>query len=137
MSKVKAEGFAELQEALKALPGEVSEKYMTRALRKGAKIVLNRTKAAAPRGKKERNRRYAHLQDDLSITTSNKQNASVANVQTNDAYWGNMLEWGTKKMKPHAFMAAALESVADQVVGEISESLAADIEKSFEQKTKS
>jgi HK97 gp10 family phage protein len=101
---MKIEGAHELQAALLALPDKVSKKIMGKALRAGAEVVLGEARYLAPV-------KTGALAAGLRITMSNKGGEAAAIVSTSpEQYYGNMQEFGTKKMKPHPFLEKALEA---------------------------
>ena len=75
-TKIKIEGAKEIQAALLALPDKVAKKYMGRALKRGAEVVLAQARANAPVGL------TGALRDGLEIVTSNRGDESSATVQT-------------------------------------------------------
>jgi len=151
MAGIKIEGAQEIQEALLSLPDKVSKKFMAKALRKGAEPVLAQAKATCPvakytargystkkehRVKNEKGKmvgsyirvKPGYGRDQLNISTSQRDGETRAIVGTGDAYYLNMQEWGTEKMKPHPFLAKALETKAP----EATERIAAELKKNIE-----
>ena len=148
------EGGKELQDALDALPEKTSKNYMDKALRAGAVPVLALAKQICPvastnaRGYVTRRTKskekviggvqklgaYAKVapgfgRDQLRITRGGPQKIFV---ESGDAYYLNMVEWGTKKIKtPNPFMTQALEGASGDASELIAASLKADIEAEF------
>lgn len=146
------EGGKELQDALNGLPDKVSRHHMNKALRAGAVPVCDAAKAICPvaqtsaRGystaKEHRHKNakgktvgsYLKVQpgygrDQINIVTAGPGRVQVT---SGDAYYLNMVEWGTKKIKkPNPFMAEALESASSDASEIIAASLKADIESEF------
>lgn len=123
MLRMKIEGAHELQEALLGLPGKVANKLMMKALKAGAQPVLARAKSTCPV-------KSGALRDGLHIAGSNKKGVTTVAVQSSGPqYYGNMVERGTSRMKPHPWIAKAMESVAAEAVDIVTKKLTTDIEK--------
>lgn len=145
------EGGEELARALETLPDKVEQKFMRRALRKGAQPVLKQARVLSPvaknfargyqtqkRDRKSRGKAVGSyvkvppgtLRDSLFITT---KGPDVIVAAARDAYYGNMVQWGTKKMPAHPFLDKALESQSEVATQIIAADLKTSIEKAFQE----
>lgn len=120
---MKVEGAKQIADALQALPDKVQRTIMRDALRDGAEIVLAEARFNAPV-------KTGALAAGLNIRVSTSgDGGGVAKISSGSSeYYGNMQEFGTKKMKPHPFLARALQDTQGEAVEQITATLKEGIE---------
>lgn len=132
ITSMKIEGAKELDLKLKSLPDKISKKIAMTALRSGAKIIMQRARMLCPVV-------IGTLQKSIKVRVPRrkKRNEAVVLVGIDSvpmggrmggkAFYGAFVEFGTSKMAANSFMRPAFDGTRAEVVGAISNDLAAGI----------
>lgn len=118
-------GFDELRKNLEALNNELQTKAGQQATRKAAQHVAKAIRSNAPRGDDDTSRTYGtangsvtvdygHLKDAKNIGARKGKPKDRRNItyiiSTGKAFWGNFLEFGTRKMSAKPFFKPAMDA---------------------------
>lgn len=139
VKRVKLEGVAELNAALKALGDQVATKVGAKATRDAAKELQEVFATTAPFDPTEKSRRlkggqqvdYGHLRDQMKVRKTRVRKAHTVRYQvsTGNAFWGSFLEFGTVKMAARPWMRPAFNVAAPRVLDVMIEGLREGIER--------
>lgn len=114
MIRVRVEGFAELAQNLRALPGPSMRKALREALYSAAEPMRKRMGQLAPRGDAE-----PHLADNIVVSNAKGQDLQEAAVvvgPSKNVFYGSFQEFGTSRHGAQPFMRPAFESERDKVL---------------------
>lgn len=123
------EGGRELSAALKAL-GDEATVAGRRALRSTGNELRDEIKSAAPVGPGQ-HERYGHLRDNIRVREQRAQrdNTIVMAVTTGRAFWGNFLEFGTRKMAARPWMRPVFDRMHSRLIARLGDDLGTQIER--------
>lgn len=127
--EVKIHGLNDVRKALRALPKEIRNRELQKALRPGANVIRNTARAMAPRGvgfyRRLRGKPWAHyagtLQNSIVVRAEKKKykrdaaRLKVGVLHNNrdpnvGAWYWRFVEFGTSKMAARPFMVPAFET---------------------------
>ena len=143
---VEVQGAAELDRALAAL-GPEATRVGRAALRKEANALRDQVRAAAPVGTGSTVRRrttkrglvrtvdYGRLRDNIKTRELRAlaDNAVVMAVTTGNAFWGQFLEFGTRKMGARPFFRPVWDASKPFILRSLAKALGAGIERKARQ----
>ena len=125
-------GAKELDRVLKLLPKRLAERELISAARAGANVIRKEARARAPRGSdpSAASERFGSLRSNIRTTRVKKTGFSVEMaIHNGRAYWGRMLEFGTKHISPQAWMTPAFDTSAGSALNKVGERLGKGLEK--------
>ena len=131
-TRARLQGFKELDKVLKALPGRLAERELTSAVRAGARVIVKEARARAPRGAvpSEMSKKFGPLHKKIRARRVRKTRHSVEfAIDTGSAWYGALLEFGTKDIAPRPWMTPAFDTSAQPALAKIGTALAKGIEK--------
>jgi len=127
----KFEGGKELEAALKALGPRVARKLAGRALKAGAKLIVDEAKALCPVDPHSEHK--MHLRDAITSRVArgalDDERSVLIGVERPESRRFHLVEFGTSKMAAEPFMRPAIDSQAEAAVAEMGRKLGEDIEK--------
>lgn len=122
-------GFAELERTLRKLGPEVGTKAGQKAVMKGARHTAKKIRAAAPVGDADTSRTfstasgtqkvdYGHLNRNIRVQRKRKKGPNTVGgiIGTGNAFWGNFLEFGTRKMAASPWFAPAFKAAGPEAL---------------------
>lgn len=132
--RAKVEGLGELKQSLDALGSEVATKVGVTADRKAAQAFRDALRQAAPYDPREKLRggkNLGHLRENIRIrrVRAQKQGHIVYWVTVGRAFWGMLLELGTKHMPARPWMLPAFEAARERLAAVQIEELRQGVEK--------
>lgn len=124
-SRVRVEGMEALQRKLGRLPDAVRNPVLKDAIVKAAKPVREDAAQRAPRGP------TGKLQDEmtLGVMEGTPERAAVRIGPSPDAWYGELVEKGTKKMAAQPFLRPALDKNRRKIVQSVRADLKAALER--------
>jgi len=143
-----AKGFDEFDRLLADLPERVENRVLqgavTAAMREGAKSV----RAAAPEDVDrppesnqsywDRKLRYGRLLDQIKVRASKRDKAKGmrgAYITTGQAFWGRMLELGTRHIAARPWFAPAFASAKDKILQVLAQRIGKGLEREAKKKS--
>ncbi len=117
---------------LKALPGRLAERELTSAVRAGANVIRKEARARAPRGgvPSEMSKKFGPLHKKIRAARVKKTRRSVEFVVNEGSAWyGALLEFGTKDIAPRPWLTPAFDVSAPAAVQKVGERLGKGVEK--------
>lgn len=112
---IKIDGLAELERALKALPGKVAQRHMLNATRAGARVVAREAKKLVTK-RSGRLRRNIRLKRKVKRTP---RSVTVSVGWGKDGFYGAFLELGTQHIPARPHLRPALENNKREVMEKI------------------
>lgn len=122
-------GFDELDKMLKDLGPEVGTKAGQIATRKAGQFVAKKVRAAAPVGDGDTSRTYntaagpvtvdyGHLKRNIKVQKKRKNRRKTVGtiIGTGNAFWGRLLEFGTRKMAARPWFGPAMKSSSGEAL---------------------
>lgn len=116
----KTTGFKELSEAFRIMPPEVANRVLASAVLAGAKVIEGAAKAAAPRGgdgveRSNNSYIYGRLRYNLKARSLRKrrETSRAAIVTPGRAFWGDLLNRGTRYIPASNWYENALRRSED------------------------
>lgn len=131
-TRSQVQGFKELDKVLKALPGRLAERELTNAVRAGANVIRKEARARAPRGgvPSEMSKKFGPLHKKIRSRRVKKTRLSVEFVvNEGSAFYGALLEFGTKHIASRPWMTPAFDTSAPAAVQKVGERLGKGVEK--------
>ena len=128
----KITGARELERVLKKLPGRLAERELTSAARAGANVIRKEARARAPRGAdpSAASEKYGSLHKNIRVTRVKKTGLSVEMaIHNGKAFWGRMLEFGTRHISARPWMTPAFDTTAQPALTKIGQTLGKRLEK--------
>lgn len=134
MTTSRVTGLKEARAALRKLPDRVQKRVMSGAVRAGATVIRSEVKRAAPVGGEPSKaaEMYGRLKDNLRVIKLKRnipKGSAMYRVDTGNAFWGYMLEFGTVLMAARPWFRPAVDGGYAKAVNKIKERLAAGIER--------
>lgn len=130
--ETKIQGYAAFDKLLSALPDRVENKILQSAISSAAKIGSKYIKAAAPQVKNYppataqaywyKKTLYGHLYKSIKLRTSKRDKAKGirgAFISTGKAYWGYILENGSRYISARPWFLPSFERAVPEMVKEI------------------
>ena len=124
MSTVTVSGLDGLFDDLMRLESKDAAKIIKKGLRQAATVVRNRAKKLVPvdtgllrksikvyQTKGQRKHFYSY-----SVTGGGMTKKGKASAYMGEAYYGGFIELGTKRMKPHPFLAPAFDTTKNEAL---------------------
>ncbi len=131
-TRSQVQGFKEIEQVLKALPGKLAERELTNAVRAGANVIRKEARARAPRGgvPSEMSKKFGPLHKKIRARRVKKTRRSVEFVvNEGSAFYGALLEFGTKDIAPRPWITPAFDVSAPAAVQKVGERLGKGVEK--------
>jgi len=148
----KLTGTKEMENVLRQLPAQISQKIVISALKKSAAPILEEARRLAPVGDESKGRMrlrrnksgktvvsdYGKLKTNLKITniTKHRLHSATVAVTVGKAFWGMFLEFGTRNQKKTPFMRPAFESKKTESLNMLAKNLRLEIEKAAKRMSK-
>lgn len=131
-TQMKAEGFANLEKALRDFPIKKGDRAVGRAVREGAEVIAEEARAQAPRAAEhrwlKRGKPVTRLAESILIKKI-RNAAGYAIGYAKSAFHGLFAELGTLKWGGHPFLRPALKNKADEAVDATREGLTGILER--------
>lgn len=123
------DGLKELDEALSKMGRKAKRKAINKAIRAGAKIVLEAAKEKVPID-------TGTLQKSLGIAAKKSRNKDQQEVvvlarkgknRKNDGFYAHMVEFGTKNTAPQPFLGPAAHEKAQEAIKSVGDTLQSEL----------
>lgn len=126
-------GLKEARQILQRMPDRVQKRVTLTAVRAGAREVRNEIVAAAPRGEEpsRASAKYGRLHENirtLRLRRGPKDWVGVR-VDTGDAFWGHILEFGSKFMPARPWFRPAVDASYQKAMTKIRDALGRGVER--------
>ena len=131
-TRSQVEGFKEIERVLKAMPDKLAERELTNAVRAGANVLVKEARARAPRGAvpSEMSQKLGPLHKKIRARRVKKTRRSVEFVVNEGSAWyGALLEFGTKHLAARPWLTPAFDVAAPAAVQKVGERLGKGVEK--------
>lgn len=125
-------GFKQIEQVLKALPDRLAERELTGAVRAGANVIRKEARARAPRGgvSSEMSKKFGPLHKKIRTLRIKKTRRSVEFVVNEGSAWyGALLEFGTKNIAPRPWLTPAFDVSSRPAVQKVFDRLGKGVEK--------
>lgn len=135
MLQSRISGFKEANNLLKQLPRRVQNRVLQNATRETLKETAQQPiKAAAPRHSTERSpasRQYGTLKSNIRVAKLRKvrRGEKGARIHTGRAFWGYLIEKGTRHMPARPWFAPAFRALKSPMIRKLGEKIGRGIEK--------
>ena len=132
-TNIKISGLKEARAALKLLPDRVQKRVQGAATRSGATVMRAEARRDAPVGDEpsEASKKYGSLKSNIRIIKLKRvpKGTTGYRVNTGDAFWGVILEVGSRFMAARPWFRPAIDRSRDKALDKMRERLAAGIER--------
>jgi HK97 gp10 family phage protein len=129
----KVSGLAEARDLLRRLPERVQKRVQRQAVRAAATTMRGEIRKAAPRGKEpsKASKQYGPLHRNIRIIRLRRvpPGADAFRVDTGNAFWSVLYEFGTSRQPPRAWFRPAVDTAAEAALNRMREQLAKGIER--------
>lgn len=129
------DGFEGLEANLKALPTRVENRVLQGAVIEALKPTRDRIRKAAPKSRdgdrSPSSKLYGRLSQNIRIMRLKKVNKGQkgARIHTGRAFWGMMLELGTRYIAAKPWFSPVFRQDVDAIIGRLGRALGAGIER--------
>lgn len=118
---VASSGFAELQNLFQQLPPAIANQVLAAGVIAGAREIAKAAKQAAPRGGAKQSsgsQKFGHLRDNITARALKAKfpNKRSAIVTRGGAFWGDLLNRGTRYIPATHWYDNAFKSVVDSAL---------------------
>lgn len=131
-------GFTEMSQLFKQLPDRVEKKVLQRATLDGLRAARADVKAAAPVGdpsdRSPSSQEYGSLKANIRVVRKKrvKKGQKGAVITTNKAFWGFILEKGSRFIPAQPWFLPAITGAYDKVTKAMAESMRTNLTKEIE-----
>ena len=128
-------GFKEADLVLRDLPTAVENKVLQSATRAGGSVWVKAARAAAPRGSglsSPASKKYGSLVRNITarvLRNIKSKGRRGVRVSTGKAFWGFLIEFGTRFISPKPWFRPAIEANDDAALKAMKAKLGAGVEK--------
>ena len=134
-SRVK--GLKEARWALKQLPEKVERRVLRSATRSGGAVLRRAVRSAAPIGEEpsEASAKYGRLRENIRLIRLKRnipKGSAIYRVDTGKAFWGYLLERGTRWITAQPWFRPAVAASWPRAVNTIKERLAQGVAREAE-----
>lgn len=138
--RIKLEGFAELDSALRKLPERTENKVLQAAVTGSIRQAGKEIRKSAPRSEEQSpaSLKYGRLSKNIKISRvrSAKKGGKGAKVTIGDAFWGFFYERGTRYQPARPWFVPAFERARSAMLDELSKRIKTGVEKEFQKMVK-
>lgn len=134
-SKIELSGFKELDALLRQLPERIEKKVLQKSIDAGAREVRKQARRAAPVGdpldQSPSSKKYGPLRKNIRVIRLKRvsRGQKMARVDTGKAFWGYIIEMGSRYIPANPWFSQAFNAAAPAAVNAIRDSMLANIEK--------